>query len=245
MAAKLLNPSPRPLLAAPVELSGALLAAAREPADGPDEVAALAGALHEVAPGELLGDDRRIAFWINVYNALFLHEMLERPRQGNLLRHLRLFDRAAYRVGDATYTLNQIEHGVLRRNARAPSALRRPFRRGDRRRAAAPSQLDPRIHFALNCGARSCPPLRFYDDAGLDAQLRLATRSYIEQETGVDRERGALTLPRLMRIYRADFGDRRAQIAFAARHLPEVASLLPRIDTLELGYAEYDWTIAG
>jgi hypothetical protein len=242
---QVLNPRPGPLLDRPVEVSGALLAAAREPHPRPEDVASLAGALHEVDPGDLVGDDRRTAFWLNTYNALFLHEMLERPRQGNLLRHLRLFDRAAYRVGDATYTLNQIEHGVLRRNARAPTALRRPFRRGDRRRAAAPSQLDPRIHFALNCGARSCPPLRFYDDAGLDAQLRLATRSYLEHEVRADRHGGALTLPRLMRIYRADFGDRRAQIAFAARHLPEVASMLSRIDTLEVGYAEYDWTIAG
>lgn len=181
---------------------------------------------------------------MNVYNALFLHEMLVRPRSGNLLRHIRLFERAAYRVGDATFTLSQIEHGILRRNARAPTALRRPFRRRDARRAAIPSRLDPRIHFALNCGARSCPPLRFYDDAGLDAQLRLATRSYLDQETRVDREGGVLTLPRLMRIYRGDFGDRRAQIAFVARYLPEVASMLSRIDTLGVEYADYDWTIA-
>jgi hypothetical protein len=242
MATDLLNPEPRPLLAEPVELSGALLAAARE-AGGPGELGELAGALHHVDPAALVGDDRRIAFWMNVYNALFRHEMLVRPRYGHLLRHARLFDRASYRVGGRAYSLNQIEHGVLRRNARAPIALRRPFRGGDARQAAAPARLDPRIHFALNCGARSCPAIRFYDDAGLDAQLRQATRDYLAAEASIDPEAGVLTLPRLMKIYRGDFGDRRTQIAFAAHHVPELSEAMSGIDRLEVAYGGYDWTI--
>jgi Protein of unknown function, DUF547 len=244
MPREVLNPGARPLLAEPVEISGALLAAAREAGD-PGELTALAGALHHVDPAALIGDDRRIAFWLNLYNALFLHEMTLRPRRGNLLRHARLFDRAAYRVGEGRYSLSLIEHGILRRNSRSPAALRRPLRRGDPRSAAAPSQLDPRIHFALNCGARSCPPLRFYDDAGLDAQLRDATRSYLAGDVRVDDKRGVVTLPRLMRIYRTDFGDRRTQLVFAARHVPEVAGSLRRIESPEVEYAPYDWTIAG
>jgi hypothetical protein len=243
MPLEVLNPHARPLLAEPVELSGALLSAAREAGDAV-ELGDLAGALHHVEPSALLGDDRRVAFWLNLYNALFLHEMLLRPRHGNLLRHARLFDRASYRVGDRRYSLNVIEHGVLRCNSRGPTALRRPLRGTDPRHAAAPSRLDPRIHFALNCGARSCPPLRFYDDAGLDAQLRLATRSYLEGDVRVDAERGVVTLPRLMRIYRADFGERKAQLVFAARHVPAVAAVLRQIERLEVEYAPYDWTIA-
>jgi hypothetical protein len=239
-----LNPQARPLLGEPVEVSGGLVAAAREAAGRADELTSLAGALHYVDPAALGGDDWRIAFWLNVYNALFLHEMLLRPRSGNLLRHALLFSRAAYRVGGAVYSLNVIEHGVLRRNARPPVALRRPLRLGDPRQAAAPSRLDPRIHFALNCGARSCPPIRFYDDAGLDAQLRLATRSYLEGEVRFDPNRRVLTLPRLMRFYRSDFGDREAQIAFAAHHLPEIGESLGPAGDLEVEYGEYDWTIA-
>ena len=39
-----------------------------------------------------------------------------------------------------------------------------------------------RIHFALNCGARSCPPIRVYAAAKLEAQLNTAAKAFCSQE---------------------------------------------------------------
>ena len=39
--------------------------------------------------------------------------------------------------------------------------------------------MDPRIHFALVCGSRSCAPIRFYEADSIDEQLETATRNFI------------------------------------------------------------------
>jgi hypothetical protein len=71
-----------------------------------------------------------------------------------------------YNIGGAVYSLDDIEHGVLRANRGHPAAGGRPqFGPEDpRRRGLVVQELDPRIHFALNCGARSCPPIRVYTE---------------------------------------------------------------------------------
>lgn len=245
--ARILNPAAEPTRLEPVALSREILAEARA-VEEPRQcvrLGALAGQLHGVAPERIDGDAARIAFWANLYNALMLHCLCERPLRGNLLWHLRLFDRVAYRVGGHEYPLNLIENGLLRVNRRAPFRLRRPLGPSDPRLAAAPSRIDPRIHFALNCGARSCPPIRDYEPGSLDAQLELATRSYLEDETGVDPERRRVRLPRLMRIYAADFGDRGEQLRFTSRRLPQLADWQDGYGPhVRVTHGRFDWRVA-
>ena len=57
--------------------------------------------------------------------------------------------------------------------------LRNPAPSPFERRHARRARVDPRIHFALNCGARSCPPLAAWDPATLDADLERATAAYV------------------------------------------------------------------
>lgn len=244
--ARILNPAPAPAERDAVALSREILAEAKTIA-APAQCArldALAGQLHGLAPERIDGDGARIAFWANLYNALMLHCLCHRPLRGNLLWHLRLFDRVAYRVGPHDYPLNVIENGLLRTNRRAPLRLGRPLRPSDPRLAAAPSRTDRRIHFALNCAARSCPPIRDYDPESLDAQLELATHTYLDDETELDPRRGRIRLPRLMRIYAADFGDRDDQVRFAARYVPELAEWLgDGSGPIRVVYGRFDWTV--
>ncbi|MCA1697962.1 MAG: DUF547 domain-containing protein, partial [Actinobacteria bacterium] len=90
----------------------------------------------------------------------------------------------------------------------------------------------------------SCPPIESYSAAGLDPQLEAATHSYLQQETQVDTQRGRVVLPRLLRIYRQDFGDRRAQLEFIAARAPQVSELLHSGRRLAVRYASFDWTVA-
>ena len=192
-------------------------------------------------PTSISADEARIAFWINLYNALLLDELARRPRQGSLLRHRAILSSARLRVGGLDYSLDAIEHGVLRRNARLPYRPSRALRRGDPRANAAPSRLDPRIHFALDCGAVSCPQIAPYEAVALDRDLEAATSAYIRAETVLDRERGRVELPYLMRLYRRDFGSRAEAIALAARHLEpgDGAWLLAR-DRVRVAYRPFD-----
>ncbi|MEB3186225.1 MAG: DUF547 domain-containing protein [bacterium] len=100
---------------------------------------------------------------------------------------------------------------------------------------------DPRIHFALNCGAVSCPPIREYEAEHLDAQLAIATRSYLADPAGCrfDAETRTLHLSRLFRWYRRDFGD---VLTFVRHHLePEQAEALEG-PGLRIRYLDWDWT---
>ena len=240
-ARTVLNPDAAATDTEAVELSARLLDALRA---GPKEERAagdLAAQLHGVHPIEIEGDDARIAFWLNLYNALLLNRLLVRPVTGKMTMHPRVFSSSVYVIGGATYSLNQIEHGVLRRNSRAPYTGRRTFRSNDPRLRVAPSRIDPRIHFALNCGARSCPPIRTYAADRLGADLEAAATAYLTVETEIGPD--AITLPRLMRLYRGDFGSTADQIRFAADRLPALRDLDsgdPRL--LEPRYGRFDWS---
>ena len=181
---------------------------------------------------------------MNLYNALVRHELARSPREGSLLRHRRFFRETTYELAGCEYSLDVIEHGLLRRNARPPLRLRRLLRADDPRLLAAPARLDPRIHFALNCAAASCPPIRSYSEAELDAQLDLATRAYVGAKTSIGRR--GVTMPYLIRLYRSDFGHRSERVEFVVDHLP-----LARAEQLReviaagarFAYGGYDWTI--
>jgi hypothetical protein len=233
--------------AGPVALSQQILAEAREAPTGErlTHLDDLAAGLREVDPTAIEAEQGRTAFWLNLYNALLLHTLARKPMRRSVLLNLRLFNSATYDVGERRYTLNLIEHGILRRNRRAPLHVRRPMRPTDPRLTTAPAHVDPRIHFALNCGARSCPPIHVYDPDRLDAQLELATRAYLQAETRIDPRRPRVTLPSLLRLYAADFGDRTSQLDFAARHLPDLETCVreagPR---LKVRYGRFNWRVA-
>ncbi|HSE91863.1 MAG TPA: DUF547 domain-containing protein, partial [Methylomirabilota bacterium] len=95
-----------------------------------------------------------------------------------------------------------------------------PFGAGDPRRALAIEPIDPRIHFALNCGARSCPPVGVYRAAALDRQLAVAARNFLNQEVGLD-DRGRVRCSRLLKWYGTDFGPREALRDFLLAHLDD------------------------
>jgi len=145
-------------------------------------------------------------------------------------------------VGGLDYSLDLIEHGLLRGNRQPPYRLRRLLRPGDPRLDAAPRGFDPRIHFALNCGARSCPPVRVYTDA-VAFELEDASRSYLAAESELDRGAKLLTLPGLMRFYLRDFGGRHGAVAFAAEHLgsDEGAWVSEHGEQLKTRFARFDW----
>jgi hypothetical protein len=243
--AKIMNGGPAAALdqdADPVEISGRLLGMALDAAG--DDSLRMPGAeeLRDVDPRAIAGDGARIAFWANVYNTLLLAVQRERPFRGNVLFALRAFGSYAYDVGGAPFSMNLIEHGILRCNRRPPSSLFRQLRGGDDRLDAAPTELDPRIHFVLNCGARSCPPIRIMGD-NPSGTLELAARAYMQAETEVDPQRGNVDLPGLLKLYASDFGDRQAQLQFAARHVPQVDALLEDVPKPSVSYAPFDWRV--
>lgn len=91
----------------------------------------------------------------------------------------------AYNIGGLVYTLDDLEHGILRENAGHPSdGGRVAFDEGDPRLVHA-VPLDSRIHFALVCGAKGCPRLRAYHAATLDNDLGDQVAEYLDEKVSV------------------------------------------------------------
>lgn len=184
--------------------------------------------------GAVAAHDDRLAFWLNTYNEIVRDELAARPRSGHLFHHRSLFRTAGRGIDGLWFTPHVIEHGLLRGNRRPPFGLRPTLRPGDPRLAHGLPTPDPRIHFALNCGVRSCPPIRAYEGARVGEQLESATRAYLEAETDVDHAGGVVRLPYLLKLYRVDFDD---PVAFADEHIDE------DIAGLKVRYGSYDWTM--
>jgi hypothetical protein len=167
----------------------------------------------------LAGRAERLAFWINVYNALVVHAITALGVRGSVWRSWNFFGRARYRVGGHDLSLDDIEHGLLRGNRRRMLPPLRPFGRRDPRLRLGVTPPDPRYHFAISCGAVSCPPVGVYRAATVDAQLDLATRGYLNQSVAVTE--AGVSCPRLLKWYRADFDVAGGLRPFLLHHLDE------------------------
>lgn len=219
-----------------VEASISVLGAARRGA-GHAEFEALAALSEADLRASLPTDREKLAFWINVYNAGIQRELRRDP--GLYRRRFWFFSHRGVTVAGRFLSFNAIEHGLLRRSMLGYSLgyLSNPFPGRFERRFRVAAR-DPRVHFALNCGARSCPPVAAYRPEMVDAQLDLAARSYLEQETTYDQEAGVVTVPRLFLWFRGDFGGPGGMRDLLRRYgiIPPGANPRPR-------YGNYDWTL--
>lgn len=155
----------------------------------------------------LLSHNERKAFFLNIYNSLMIHAIVVMKRPKTKYERISLYNIATYNIGGRLYTLNMIEHGVLRANRPGCGPFAQPhFASNDARIQCCLPVLDPRVHFALNCGAKSCPAVRFYSSSTLDSTLDLATRSYLH-DVEVDAEARTVTMPKLLQWYKCDFSE--------------------------------------
>jgi hypothetical protein len=170
-----------------------------------------------------------LAFWINAYNALTIRGILrEYPTRSirdhakkegyNIWKDLRLI------VGDEEYSLDAIEHNVLRKLG------------------------EPRIHFAIVCAARSCPRLRneAYTAAKLEAQLAENAREFFASPRNFryDAAPKRFHLSAILDWYAKDFGPTRSQqLRAIASYLPAAAQAAARSGEGQVVFFDYDWTL--
>lgn len=219
-----------------ISLSIAAITAARL-GDGAEEFTALATMPQRELWDALPTDREKLAFWINVYNAGIQRELRRVP--DNYRHRLRFFSKHGVEVAGRQLSFNAIEHGMLRRSmfayslGYASNPLPRQFERGLRL-----GRRDPRVHFALNCGAASCPPIAAYDPQVIDSQLDVATRSYLESETGYDAAKGVVTVPRVFLWFRGDFDGRAG-----TKNLLRRFGIVPPDANPRLRYGDFDWSL--
>jgi hypothetical protein len=217
-----------------LELAREYLLSTRAGGDTTDHEARLAALGPEQLDEALAGDDARKAFWVDVYNGAVQRHGVS-AESGSLDR-LRYFRQPLVTVAGRRLSLDAIEHGLLRRSrwrlglGYLGNPLPSPLER--RQRVA---ELDARVHFALNCGVASCPPIAAYDAERIDRQLEQATASYLRSE--VKAAGDGIAVPALLLWYIGDFGGPRGIRRLLRRHGVEGWGAPIR-------FGRYDWTPA-
>jgi len=225
----------------PTETAQELLVAYRTDSD-PEPYLATLAAFDEADLRPLQRDhERALAFWLNCYNAGTQRLLAERPGlYESPLRTLRFFGARCLTVAGTGVSLDDIEQGILRGRSKyglgylprlLPDTFEVLYRLDD---------LDPRIHFALNCGAASCPAIRAYEPAAVDDQLDLATRTYLDGTVEYAPEAGTVRVPRVFLWYRGDFGGSRG-----IRNLLREYEVIPADATPRVRYQSWDWSRTG
>lgn len=185
----------------------------------------------------LTNDSEKKAFWLNIYNA-FTQIQLKKDTSAYLHRN-KFFKTRSINIGERKWSLDEIEHGLLRKSSCKYSLgyLKKiGVKKFEKKNRVA--IVDPRIHFALNCGANSCPPIAFYNDATIDQQLEVATTNYLNSEASYNAATNVLTLPALMSWFRGDFGKKKERLKYAQK-----IGLLPDTVKPKIHYKKYDWSL--
>lgn len=180
---------------------------------------------------QLTDDKHKIAFWINIYNAFF--QILRKDKH---LKQPKIYTAKEMRMAGQKLSLDDIEHGILRRFRYKYSLgyLPNPFASALIKSWAVRS-IDFRIHFALNCGAKSCPPIAFYSVDQLEEQLDLAGTSFIEVDSKINHEKKVMHISRLFLWFLKDFGGTNGARQIIGKYLQQ------DVTGYKIVYNHYSW----
>lgn len=197
-----------------------------------------------------LSREEKLAFFINIYNALVIHGYLRLGAPTNMWQRYRFFNYVSYLIGGEVFTLQDIENGVLRGNRKGIAQLLKPFSKTDPRLQVALPDAEPLIHFALNCGAKGCPPIKTYTPQDIDSQLRTAAEAFLENDDActVDSGKREVRLSQIFKWYKVDFGGTDEKLLkWVLEHMgdsPKKTSLQGVLSAgkTKVSFLPYDWS---
>ncbi|KAI4314898.1 hypothetical protein L6164_027761 [Bauhinia variegata] len=167
--------------------------------------------LEEVDPGKLKHEEK-LAFWINIHNALVMHAFLAYGIPQNNVKRAFLLLKAAYNVGGHTVSADTIQSSILGCRVSRPGQWLRlflspktNFKTGDKRQSYAVMHREPLLHFALCSGNHSDPAVRVYTPMRVFQELEVAKEEYIRATFGVSKDEKIL-LPKLVESFAKDSG---------------------------------------
>lgn len=172
--------------------------------------------LSENTPVDSWSKNDKFAYWINAYNAATLKTIVDNYPLSSItkLDGGKTWDVKRIKLGDKTYSLNDIENTILR------------------------PMGDARIHFAINCAAKSCPPLlnQAFTGKNLNALLESRTKKFInDPKANALSKGGEIKVSKIFDWYGKDFYN---ITEFINRYA------VSKVDSkAKIGYVEYDWAL--
>jgi hypothetical protein len=179
-------------------------------------------------PGTLF-HNHQFAFYINAYNAFTIKLILTRYPGINSIKEISSFFSNPWHkkfipLNGFKVNLDHIEHDILRSRFK-----------------------DPRMHFAINCAAKSCPPLlnKPYEGDTLESRLDEQTRRFINHPGNTFLKDGTLFISRIFKWFEADFSGK--PLSFISRYaddaLKQALDNTAATGEIPIQYLYYDWTL--
>ncbi|KAJ4898122.1 hypothetical protein Rs2_24916 [Raphanus sativus] len=172
-----------------------------------------------------LSCNEKLAFWINLYNALIMHAYLAYGVPKSDLKLFSLMQKAAYTVGGHSYTAAAMEYVILKMKPpthRPQIALLLAIHKlkvSEEQRKASIDTHEPLLAFALSCGMYSSPAVRIYTAKGVKEELLEAQREFIQASVGLS-SKGKLLVPKMVHCYAKSLVEDSNLGVWIAKYLP-------------------------
>lgn len=179
-----------------------------------------------------LSRDEQLAFYINAYNAWTIKLILSAYPDiksiwdlgSRILWWKNPFKKKIVRIEGKAISLDDLEHGMIR-----------------------PRFKEPRVHFAVNCASKSCPPLisEPYQGSIVNRQLDTSARAFLNNPERNRLEGNTLYVSKIFKWFKDDFNDDVLGffLRFAQESLKE--NLTANREKIEVKYLDYDWSLNG
>lgn len=185
-----------------------------------------------------LGSDaQRMAFWLNIYNAYIQVILAEHPEYFDNRNDF--FSRKQIKIAGQTISFSQIEHGIIRKSQweLGLGYFRKAFPDKFERKLRL-EKPDYRVHFALNCGAKDCPPVAIYTPEKLEEQLTQVSKMYLQSTSDYDAASNTVAVTALFSWFRGDFGGKNG-----VKKILKEQGIIPTAKGVTLTHKNYDWTL--
>ncbi len=176
-------------------------------------------------PQESWKKEDQLAFWINAYNAFTVQLIIRnypvksiKELGGSIYKINTPWDIKFITIGEEVYDLNNIEHGIIRKQF-----------------------TEPRIHFAVNCASVSCPRLRNEAFVGskLDAQLDDQAKTFITDAAKNDINKNCIKISKIFKWFEGDFTESGGSVIdFINKY-----SMIEVKKRAKIYYMDYDWNL--
>lgn len=185
---------------------------------------------------DLDSDHRKYAFWINIYNAFIQIHLTEKPDYYEDRRSF--FKSRLMTIAGEKMSFADIEHGILRRSQLEYflGYMSNPFP-GKVEKLLRVDSRDYRIHFALNCGAKSCPAIAIYSAENLNKELDYVGKKFLDFFSTYDSDQNIVTTTALFSWFRGDFNG-----SSGIRSILKTYDITPSLD-VKVTTQPYDWTL--
>ncbi|MFK7935732.1 MAG: DUF547 domain-containing protein [Saprospiraceae bacterium] len=160
--------------------------------------------------------NEKLAYWINVYNAYTVKLIVDNYPTKSItdLEGGKPWDKKWIKIAGKTYSLNNIENDLIR-----------------------PRFKEPRIHFAVNCAAQSCPPIlnKAWTADNLSRYFNQQAKSFINNSKYNQISANSVTVSKIFDWYGEDFGN-------LIDYLNKFSDTKISSDAT-VNYKEYDWNL--